>query len=105
MIIKLLVTDLDGTLLRSDNTISDYTINIFEQLKRDGHLICFASARGYSMTRYINLIKPQVTIENGGSKINYKGEIIYRNMLSEDDVNTIIKTSREFTNGKVNICI
>ncbi|MBQ8524576.1 MAG: HAD family phosphatase [Clostridia bacterium] len=102
---KLIITDLDGTLLRSDNTISEYTVRVLEKVKAKGHMIGFASARGFSMTRYVDLIKPHITIKNGGAKISFNGDIIYRNMLSENDVSKIIRMCREFSNAKALICV
>lgn len=46
---KLIVTDLDGTLLKSDNTLGEYTKTVFQQLKKQGIKICFASGRANQM--------------------------------------------------------
>ena len=43
--IKMIVTDLDGTLLRTDKTISNYTASIFQRCKENGIKIVFATAR------------------------------------------------------------
>jgi len=43
--IKMIITDLDNTLLRRDKTISDYTIGVFARLKQRGILLAFATAR------------------------------------------------------------
>jgi HAD superfamily hydrolase (TIGR01484 family) len=41
----LIVTDLDGTLLRSDNTISKYSENIIKKITAKGHIVCIATGR------------------------------------------------------------
>ena len=33
MNVKMIVTDLDGTLLRTDKTISEYTVSVFERCR------------------------------------------------------------------------
>ena len=46
MDIKMIVVDLDGTLLRNDKTMSKYTINALNQCREKGILLAFATARG-----------------------------------------------------------
>ena len=43
----LYVSDLDGTLLRSDETISEYTCNVINKLTENGGLFSYATARSY----------------------------------------------------------
>ena len=42
---KMVVTDLDGTLLRNDKTISDYSLHIINQFRKRGNLFVIATAR------------------------------------------------------------
>ena len=47
---KLIAIDLDGTTLQSDGiTISDYTKNIFQSVRKEGHQIVIATGRPYRM--------------------------------------------------------
>jgi len=43
--IRLIVTDLDRTLLRSDKTLSEYTIDVLNRCRAQGVSIAFATAR------------------------------------------------------------
>ena len=43
--IKLIVTDLDGTLLRSDKSVSEYTASVLSHCRENGIKIVFATAR------------------------------------------------------------
>ena len=98
---KLIMTDLDNTLLRSDKTISDYTVKVFEACRAQGHLIAFATARAENaMARFIDAIKPDIIVSNGGATINVCGEIIYRNRLKENEVATIVEMCRQFTDSQ-----
>ena len=45
MPIKMIVTDLDGTLLQTDKTISDQTASVFHRCREKGIMIVFATAR------------------------------------------------------------
>lgn len=98
---KLIITDLDNTLLRNDKSISEYTVNVLKKAKDKGYLIAFATARAENaMTRFIKAITPDIIISNGGATIKVKDKIIYRNLMSNNDVETVIKMSRTFTKGK-----
>lgn len=43
----LYVTDLDGTLMRNDKTLSEFTVNTLNQLINQGMLITYATARSF----------------------------------------------------------
>lgn len=42
---KLIVTDLDGTLLNSNEEVSEYSINVIRQIIKKGHIFCIATGR------------------------------------------------------------
>ena len=44
--IKMIVTDLDGTLLRTDKTISEYTVSVLRRFRDRGVKVTYATARG-----------------------------------------------------------
>lgn len=46
--VKMIVTDLDDTLLRSDKSISPYTLDMLKQVRAKGIKTAFATARGAS---------------------------------------------------------
>ncbi len=98
---KLIVTDLDRTLLRSDKTVSDYTTGVLNKCREMGYLIVFATARAESgMVRFTHEIKPDAIISSGGAVISVNGEIIYEKAMSVADVQTVVRMSNEFTGGK-----
>ena len=43
---KLILLDLDGTLLRSDKTVSDYTLDVLERCRAKGCKLAICTARG-----------------------------------------------------------
>ncbi|WP_430691902.1 HAD hydrolase family protein [Paenibacillus woosongensis] len=43
---RIFITDLDGTLLRSDQTMSDFTVDVLNSAIQEGCIISFATARG-----------------------------------------------------------
>ena len=97
---KLIITDLDNTLLRSDKSISKYTASVFEKCRKKGILIAFATARAENaMARFIEAIKPDIIISNGGATVNVKGEVIYKNLLSPETSHKIIEMCKKFTDN------
>ncbi len=50
--IKMVVTDLDGTLLRTDKSVSKYTFDILSSVREQGIKVVFATARGASAKAY-----------------------------------------------------
>lgn len=67
--VKMVVTDMDGTLLNSNHEVSDQFFKLFTHLQQQNILFVAASGRPYySITEKLNTIKEHITIvaENGG---------------------------------------
>ena len=43
---RILIFDLDGTLLRNDKTLSEYTLKTLSKCKEQGYLIGISTSRG-----------------------------------------------------------
>lgn len=83
----LYVTDLDGTLLRSDTSLSDYTVGTLNRLIKEGLQFTYATARSYSsaspLVKRLELSCPAVTF-NGVFIVDPRtGEHIIENGYSE----------------------
>ena len=75
--IKMIVMDLDGTLLNDDKNISAYTMSILEKCKETGIKIVIASGRSRAAAEeIIDLIKPDFSILNYGTLIIDKNNVI-----------------------------
>jgi len=85
--IKMIAIDLDGTLLKDNEKISDYTLSILEKCKEKGIKIVIATARGHSASETIDLINPDFSILDEGSLILDK----YKKQLNNDLVICIEK--------------
>lgn len=53
MHIKLIAIDLDGTLIRNNKTISDYTTTVLQRCRQKGILIAVATARSEAAAKNI----------------------------------------------------
>ena len=99
--VKMVVTDMDGTLLNSNHEVSSKFFKIFEQLKQQNILFVAASGRPYySITQKLQAIKEHITIvaENGGLVLQ-NDKLLLSNALSHQKlshlyslVNTIDNT-------------
>ncbi|MBO1582888.1 Cof-type HAD-IIB family hydrolase [Bacillus sp. XF8] len=70
---KMIVVDLDGTLLNSSKQIDDYSVEVLSEVMKNGHIIVFATARPYRDIKRIlpdNLNKNVVICYNGATVIS-----------------------------------
>lgn len=92
MSIKMILLDLDGTLLRSDGSISDRSKQVLKSCQDCGIYVVFATARNWiGAERYIEEIQPDYEITTGGTLIHRHGEQIYSCSLEMEDTNQIVR--------------
>lgn len=84
----LYVSDLDGTLLRSNETTSQYTNNVINNLTASGTMFTYATARSFMTAKKVTKgleAKIPLIIFNGAFIIdNLTEEILFSNYFSED---------------------
>lgn len=103
---KLIVLDLDGTLLNSEKEISEGNLAALKRARQDGALIAFSTARSAgAMREYIAAVQPDILISNGGALVERNGEILFNRQLSAESVRHIIKRCFELSDGKCEITI
>lgn len=91
---RLLLFDLDDTLLHSDKTISAYTVKVLGACRERGMLIAFATARGETNIKpFIDLVKPDIVVSSGGAMIRSRGELIDAQTFSGDETAAILTES------------
>ncbi|MGN0678290.1 MAG: HAD family hydrolase [Oscillospiraceae bacterium] len=74
----LYISDLDGTLLRSDETISEYTSDVINRITDRGILFSYATARSLITAKKVTgAIKAQIPL------ITYNGTFIFDNVTEE----------------------
>lgn len=92
---KAIIVDLDGTLLRSDKSVSERTLKAIEQCKNAGILVIVATARfWFKAEKYLELIKPDYAILADGTQIFHKDEMIRGFAMNEKAVNGVIHSLR-----------
>jgi Cof subfamily protein (haloacid dehalogenase superfamily) len=105
MPIRMIVTDLDGTLLRKDKTISEYTESVFQQCRDMGIITVLATARPIRAVKMLNLdwLFDASIFHNGA--VVYVGEMnTMRFGVSPEAIKEIVDTAFT-TNKSAKICI
>lgn len=104
--IKLLLFDLDGTLLRSDKTISDRTLAVLQECRKKGMLIGVSTSRGeQNALSFIEKLQPEVLIVSGGALVKYHGEYIYKAVFSAEETRQMIAAARSVCGAECEITI
>lgn len=88
---KLILTDLDHTLLKTDGTVSDRTLEVLRKCREKGCIFAIATARYWiGAERYIELLKPDYEITTDGTLIHSGNECIYSCEFMADQTNGIV---------------
>ena len=92
--IKIIFTDLDRTLLRDDNTFSQRSLQVLEELKKKGIKIVIATGRNiYSAYKVLSLDLSidYLMFSSGCGIMNWKTqEVIYENHLERDEIKKVM---------------
>ena len=104
--IKLLLFDLDGTLLGSDKTISQRTLSALQKCRQKGILIGVSTSRGeQNALSFIKELQPDVLIASGGALVKYRGEYIYKAAFSAEETRQMIASARNVCGADCEITI
>ena len=103
---KLLLFDLDGTLLRSDKTISERTLDALRKCRESDYLIGISTSRAvHNCMTFLPKLTPDLFIASGGSVVQYHGENIYTAEFSLEETRHMIRTAREVCGADCEISI
>ena len=98
--IKMILTDLDHTLLRQDGSISEKTLRVIAECRAKGILFAIATARYWiGAERYISQLNPDYEITTDGTLVHSRNECIYSSSFSIQDTNRIVQYIREAVPG------
>lgn len=104
--LKLVATDMDGTLLNDAKEMPKKTFEIIEELRKKGVMFVAASGRQYhSLLKLFETVKDDILIvaENGALILD-KGEVIFKNVISQDHLQEIVAAVRQIPGTRINIC-
>ncbi|MDR0300694.1 MAG: HAD family hydrolase [Treponema sp.] len=94
--IKMIITDLDKSLLTNDRQITEYTKSVFQECIEKGILVVFATARPLRTTKpYFESIKPNAVICHCGAAVYINDKQVFQSgiehRVAKDIVNKIIE--------------
>lgn len=93
---RLLLFDLDGTLLRNDKTISEAAWNALRICREKGILLGVSTSRSeQNALSLTEKIQPDVLIASGGAVVKYRGEAICKAEFSKEETRRMIALARE----------
>ena len=104
--VKLVVSDMDGTLLNSKGEVSNRFFEVFHKLEKNNIHFCAASGRQYnSILHKLNPIKDKITIiaENGGIA-KQKDKVLLLNKLEPEKILPIIPILRTIKDIYIVLC-
>ncbi len=104
--IKMIVTDMDGTLLNDQHEIHPDFWKIEEELSNSGILFSVASGRQfYNLESKFERIKDRIIFfAENGTYVSHKGKELYVNPLRREDALGFIKMGRKLEDTELVLC-
>lgn len=103
---KLLLFDLDGTLLKSDKTISEHTLSVLNKCRSNGLMIGVSTSRSeQNSMEFLSQLLPDILISSGGALVKQDKKYIYKAEFSIEETNYMITTIREICGADCEITI
>lgn len=93
--IRLLLLDLDGTLLSSQKTILPRTLAALTRCREKGILIGIATSRGeQNALGYLELLRPDAVISSAGALVRLHGDAVHVNGFSGEETAQLLRDLR-----------
>lgn len=104
--IKLIITDMDGTFLNDEHQIDERFWNVFKEMKNKGIMFGVASGRQYfNLLENFEPIKEEILfIAENGTLIMFKGKEIFSNCVEKKDVHHALEVLKKVKNIGVVLC-
>ena len=96
---KAIILDLDGTLLHSDGTISENTLEVLRECRERGIIIIVATARCmFKAVQYLDMIAPDYSILADGTQIFHNNKMLIGFPLKHSQSNGMLDAILENPN-------
>jgi HAD superfamily hydrolase (TIGR01484 family) len=103
---KLLLFDLDGTLLQTDKTISKFTMQVLKKCREQGIMIGVSTSRSEkNCMEFITELNPDVVISSAGALVKYREEYVYKVEFTSAETKDLIIKAREICGKNCEITI
>ena len=97
---------MDGTLLNSKKEMPTRIFEIIDELRKKKITFAVASGREYNslVSLYREIADEIVVISDNGARITYKGEMIFNDAMTPEDVYEIVEAVRKIPGLLITIC-
>lgn len=103
---KLLLFDLDGTLLKSDKTVSARNLRALRICRERGSAVGVATSRSEKNAKFaLRFLDPDVLIANGGASVKVHGRCVYTGAFAPEETERVIAAVRGICGPEVNMDI
>ncbi len=103
---KLLLFDLDGTLLDNEKNITKRTLEALEKCRKIGMLIGVCTSRSEQNTLlFLEELRPDILITSGGALVKYGTEYIYKAEITIEETRKMIDTAKTICGNDCEIAI
>ena len=103
---KLLLFDLDGTLLQSDKTISKRTLQAINKCRERGVLVGISTSRAeHNCMAFLPELTPYLFIASGGAVVKFRDTYIYTAEFSVEETRSMIACARQICGADCEITI
>lgn len=103
---KLLLFDLDGTLLTSDKTITEHTLHSLNRCREKGYLTGVSTSRSEQNTyAFLKDLQPDILITSGGALIRKGEEYLHKALFSAGETRWMIEKARQICGEDCEITI
>lgn len=103
--VKLVITDMDGTLLNSKGEVSERFFSLYDELKDHIHFVAASGRQYHSIRHKLESIASEITIvaENGGLAKRNSKELLFTR-FPETHLKKIISTARRIPDTEIILC-
>jgi len=104
--IKLIASDMDGTLLNSKGNLPEDFDKVADKLINKGVVLVAASGRQYYTLKntFSNIKDDMVFLAENGAYVVYKNKELYSYIISKEEVIKIIESSRKIPGVDIVLC-
>ncbi|MDG5799308.1 HAD family hydrolase [Marinilabiliaceae bacterium ANBcel2] len=106
MAIKLIVTDMDGTLLNDKKEMDPDFWSIYKEIEKRNILFAVASGRQvYNIEKYFSPKKDSIYfVGENGAFVTYRDEILFSDPMDREEVNELIAHARKGNDMEIILC-
>lgn len=102
----LFLFDLDGTLLRTDKTISDATQHMLAEMHKRGNLIGISTSRSEQNCRsFLGKLNPDILVMSGGALVKKNDKYIFKALFTKERTAELIETAKRVCGDACEITI